>query len=104
MTSGATSFVTGTRRTEEGSRPARSAAAAIREIHPRMPVIVSPLSYEAWLDPDAAPARALLDRLLAEAPREFTQHPVSDRVNRAAVDDAACIEPVPEAPRQESLF
>jgi len=80
------------------------AVPAIREIHPRMPVIVSPLSYEAWLDPESVPARELLERLLAETPGDFTRHPVSDRVNRAQVDDAACIEPVPEAPRQESLF
>jgi putative SOS response-associated peptidase YedK len=80
------------------------AAPALVEIHGRMPVIVSPLSYEAWLDPGNASARDLLDRLVAEAPTEFSLHPVSDRVNRAQTDDAACLEPVPEAPRQESLF
>ena len=31
-------------------------------------------------------------------------HPVSLRVNRADVDDPGCIEPVPEPPRQTSLF
>ena len=49
-----------------------------------------------------------LIRMTAEAfgspPTEFSLRPVSDRVNRAQTDDAACIEPVPEAPRQEPLF
>jgi putative SOS response-associated peptidase YedK len=80
------------------------AAPAIREIHARMPVIVSPLSYEDWLDPERVPPQQILTRLVAEAPTDFALHPVSDRVNHARIDDAACVAPAPPAPRQESLF
>jgi putative SOS response-associated peptidase YedK len=80
------------------------AAPALREIHGRMPVIVSPLCYADWLDPGRTPARELLARLVAGAPADFALHPVSDRVNHARIDDAACIAPAPAAPRQESLF
>ena len=80
------------------------AAPALCEIHARMPLIVSPQRYEDWLDPGRAPAQDLLVRLVAEAPTDFALHPVSDRVNHARIDDAACLTPAAPEPRQESLF
>lgn len=63
----------------------------IREIHTRMPVILSPAAYAAWLDPstDASDALALCEPGLAlslEAKR------VGKRVNRVSHDDPACLE------------
>jgi len=47
------------------------------------------------------PVSALLHPLAAGA---LALHPVATRVNRAEVDDPSCVEPVPEPPRQPSLF
>jgi len=80
------------------------AAPALREIHGRMPVIVSPPCYADWLDPGRPPERELLAQLVAQAPGDWAIHPVSARVNSARIDDPACIAPAAEMPRQESLF
>jgi len=67
--------------------------ALLRAIHDRMPAILPPEHWDAWLDPagkDAARAAALL------APRpegELRAVAVSRRVNRTEFDDRACIEP-----------
>jgi len=74
----------------------------VRPIHDRMPVILPPERYEAWLDPRAnpqgireflRPARA--DALMATA--------VSDRVNSVRNEGPALIAPVPE-PLELDLF
>jgi putative SOS response-associated peptidase YedK len=60
-------------------------------IHERMPLIIAPADYAAWLDAgNADPAR-----LLAPFPAERMQaHPVSPRVNAPANDDPLLVEPV----------
>jgi putative SOS response-associated peptidase YedK len=65
----------------------------LKPIHPRMPVIVVPADFDAWLDVALAPdaARALLRPYPAEL---MTVYPVSPRVNSVANDDAALIEPL----------
>ncbi len=82
----------------------RDAVESIRAIHSRMPVILDPAAYEAWLDP-ALDDPARLSALLQPPPEEsIVCHPVSNRVNDVRVDDPACIEPAPETPRQDALF
>ena len=74
---------------------------ALEPIHHRMPVILDPKDYAAWLDPRNERAQALLQAI-----------PVSTRVNAVRNDDAECIAPAaPEgdapaapAPAQGSLF
>jgi putative SOS response-associated peptidase YedK len=71
----------------------------VRPIHDRMPVILDPADFEAWLDPATLAPAALLvpfdpDRMEAIA--------VSSRVNSVRNDDAAVIEPL--KPAQPSLF
>jgi len=65
----------------------------LKPIHPRMPVIVDPADFEAWLDVTAGPdgARALLRPYPAGLMKVY---PVSPRVNSVANDDAALIEPL----------
>ena len=65
----------------------------LKPIHSRMPVIVDPADFEAWLDVALAPdgARALLRPYPAG---RMTVYPVSPRVNSVANDDAALIEPL----------
>ncbi len=65
-------------------------------IHERMPVIVAPPRYGEWLDAqtrDSERVRALIVPFPAE---RMAAHPVSTRVNRAANEGAALIEPLPE--------
>jgi putative SOS response-associated peptidase YedK len=82
----------------------RDAVESIRGIHHRMPVILDPTAYEAWLDP-ARDDPTRLFALLRPPPEEnIVWHPVSNRVNDVRVDDPACIAPAPEAPRQGALF
>jgi len=65
-------------------------------IHARMPAILAPADYARWLDPQLRDPR-LLRALLAPCPdAELEPVPVSRRVNRAEVDDPACIAPLPQ--------
>lgn len=68
------------------------ANARVREIHDRMPVILSPGQFQEWLSPDTPVDR--LRELLEESGREITMHPVSQKVNKVANDDADCIAPL----------
>ncbi len=59
----------------------------VAPVHGRMPVILAPNAWDAWLTGDAVP--------LGPYPAEdMTAHPVSTHVNRPANDDARCVEPV----------
>ena len=67
---------------------------AIRPLHERMPVILSPADHASWLDPGNADTDALLG-LLRPAPDDgWTLEPVSREVNSPKNDDAALIEPI----------
>ena len=62
-------------------------------IHDRMPVLLAPADYEAWLEADSEEAQALLE------PRddaELEVVAVSDRVNNVRNDDADVIAPIGE--------
>ena len=83
------------------------ANALLRDVHPRMPVIIAPEAYEQWLDPTEADAGALV---AAFDPQPMTYWPVSTRVNSVKNDDADIIEPhdpradePPAEPVQEEL-
>jgi putative SOS response-associated peptidase YedK len=66
---------------------------AIQPIHNRMPVILDPADYAAWLDPGASAVD--LDVLLRPCPAErFALHEVSARVNSHVNDDPACLDPL----------
>jgi putative SOS response-associated peptidase YedK len=65
----------------------------IAGIHHRMPVILEPQNYDQWLDHSQQQnnaARALLEPFPVEP---MFAHPVSVRVNNAANNEPACIEP-----------
>ncbi len=61
-------------------------------IHDRMPVILDPADFDAWLTPGPSPiAQAILRPYPAERLRAF---PISTRVNSTKNDDPAIIEPI----------
>lgn len=67
---------------------------AVRSIHERMPVILDPADYEAWLNPDHRDTSTLAALLKPSPPEEMEAFPVSRRVNRPTNDDSACIMPI----------
>ncbi len=76
----------------------------VKPIHDRMPMVLDPDAWAAWLDPgtDATAARALLG---VPPIGDWILEPVSIRVNSAQVDDPTLIDPIDApAPRQTSLF
>lgn len=76
------------------TRPANAAVAAL---HDRMPLIVDPAGYAAWLDPGAADAAARLAALPEARAEGLLARAVSTRANDVRNDDAACLAaPEPE--------
>lgn len=73
-------------------------------IHDRMPLIIAPQDYAAWLDPEARDPLALKALVRPYPAERMTAHPVSMRVNTPAADDASLLEPANEAPRQADLL
>lgn len=63
-------------------------------LHDRMPVILHPRDYEAWLDPTLQDP-ALLQPLLQPCPASWLNYyPVSRRLNSPACEDAECAAPI----------
>ncbi len=84
-------------RKPEGGAPSfailtRPASAALAPIHDRMPVVLAPDHYAAWIDPELPEDAA--QRLLAAAAPEIAAYPISTYVNKPAHDDERCIEPL----------
>lgn len=67
------------------------ASSVLRDVHPRMPVILRSHDHDKWLDEDDAGARTDLLRAFPDELLAITK--VSTRVNSVANDDTACMEP-----------
>lgn len=95
----------GGRREENGTILTCAANSLMRPVHHRMPVILPPSAWSAWLDSPAHEADGLQELLQPATPGELVAHPVTRRVNRPEFDDPACLEPVPEeGDNQLALF
>lgn len=76
----------------------------VKPYHDRMPIIVDPSAYGAWLDPDL-PADGAYALLGIPPVGDWRADPVSTLVNSALRDEPACIEPLAIEPvAQRSLF
>ena len=64
----------------------------LRPIHDRMPVILPPDAYDAWLDPDTTDVGPLQHLLRPYPADDMTDTLVSTRVNSPRADDPRCIE------------
>jgi putative SOS response-associated peptidase YedK len=75
-------------------------------IHDRMPVILSPDTFDVWLDPDNEEIPELVSLLRAAPDGTLAHHAVSPRVGNVRNNDADLVAPVPEAsaPTTPSLF
>jgi len=58
-----------------------NAAAAIHDIHPRMPIPLADAAWDAWLDPSEADSKKLLALIQGGSPDAFEAWPVSRAVN-----------------------
>lgn len=65
----------------------------MQTIHNRMPVILPPSAYQAWLQTDAVEVDRLQALLVPYATSEMIAYPVSRLVNSPNNDLPACIEP-----------
>ncbi len=66
----------------------------IAPIHDRMPIIIKPEDYAAWLDRRITDADEVLPILERSRALELSSFEVSRRVNYVKNDDPECIEPV----------
>ena len=73
-------------------------------VHDRMPVILHPDGYDAWLDPGMRDVSAASDLLNPYDARLMRSHPVGTRINSVANDDEASAAPVEPAEIQDRLF
>jgi putative SOS response-associated peptidase YedK len=64
-------------------------------IHDRMPVIVDPRNYLAWLDPDSSDLDSLQAMLRPYGGDDFQLDPVDKHVNSPRNDDPLCVSPLP---------
>jgi putative SOS response-associated peptidase YedK len=69
------------------------ANALVRELHDRMPVILAPEDYAAWLDPENKDTEALRKMLRPAEPTPWMHREVSRNVNSPRNDSPDLIEP-----------
>lgn len=60
-------------------------------LHDRMPMVVTPQNWQAWLDPEV---RGPVTELLTAPAAEVSFHPVSQAVNRVGNDGPELLEPI----------
>ena len=73
----------------------------LKPIHNRMPVILDPQDYAAWLDPSSSAAK--LSGLLGPCPDDvLTGYPVGQYVNSPKNEGLPCIEPA--QPKKDLLW
>jgi putative SOS response-associated peptidase YedK len=68
---------------------------AVGHIHDRMPMLVEPRRYAAWLDPQLSDPDALKKLLVPAAPGRLEAYPVSTEVNNVRNNGAELLDPLP---------
>ena len=75
-----------------------SAEDDLGHIHDRMPLLVEPERYGAWLDPTVSDPEDLLSLLVPAAPGRLQAHPVSTEVNNVRNNGPDLVEPLATEP------
>ena len=78
--------------------------ALVADVHTRMPVILGPDDYGAWLDPGTQNPAMVSDFLKPFDPDLMKKYPVSTRVNSPLNDDSGCAQEVSTPVAQAALF
>ena len=68
---------------------------ALGHLHDRMPLLVEPARYAAWLDPSVADPHALRALLVPAAPGRLDSYPVSTEVGNVRNDGPHLVAPLP---------
>ena len=71
---------------------------AVGHLHDRMPMVVAPEQFDAWLDPTQTDPERALHLLGVTEPGELTAYAVSTRVNSVQHNDPSLLEPLPAIP------
>jgi putative SOS response-associated peptidase YedK len=72
-----------------------SAEDELGRIHDRMPLLVEPERYAAWLDPARNDLDGLRDLLVPAAPGRLEAYPVSTQVNSVKNNGPELVDPIP---------
>ncbi len=72
----------------------REANAQVRAVHERMPVIMTPDSFDLWLDIHAQKPQPLETLLAVQQPSELEIYPVGRAVNNPRAGSASLLEPL----------
>lgn len=76
---------------------------SLAEIHPRMPLMMTPDRWNAWLDPATTDPEALTGLLTAPPPGLLRAYPVGTAVSSVQNNGPELLEEL-EAPEEETLF
>lgn len=77
----------------------------VRQLHDRMPVIVSTDKYEKWLDPDVEDYEAIQDIFMSYDPAKMREYPANPKLNNANNEDMSLAGPSEiVGPEQRGLF
>ncbi len=71
---------------------------AVGHIHDRMPLLVEPERYAAWLDPSVSDRNSLLALLVPAAPGRLEVYPVSTQVNSVRNNGPQLLDPMDPDP------
>jgi putative SOS response-associated peptidase YedK len=71
----------------------KEAAPSIAHIHHRMPVVLQPEHYDAWVDPATAPDK--VQAMMADARTDLKGYPVSTRVNQVRNNSPELLQELP---------
>jgi putative SOS response-associated peptidase YedK len=72
----------------------RAAAAELAHIHNRMPLVLPPTAFGAWLDPAIAGSQSILDQAIGQSLTQFASYPVSAYVSSPRNQGERCIAPL----------
>ncbi len=77
---------------------------ALSKIHPRMPAVLLPEAWQAWMEPrDQDPD--ICEKCFSKVPDSYFQaHPVGEAVNRVSQDSSELIEPVADLASDQLQF
>jgi len=71
---------------------------AVGHIHDRMPMVVAPEEFDAWLDPAQTDPERTLNLLRVTEPGALAAYAVSTRVNSVQNNDPSLLDPLPTEP------
>lgn len=70
------------------------ASGVMQSVHTRMPALISPENYDAWIDKGLTRSPEIMPQLQSPLSAQLQACPVSSYVNSPTHDDARCIEAV----------